>query len=106
MAVQIIADPLCVTARLEGEIDHHTAPAMRRRIDEAILKQKPSLLRLDFDGVQFMDSSGVGLVMGRYRCITELGGKLEVVNLSDAYYRIMRLSGIETLAKMQKKEEN
>ena len=55
------------------------------------------VLILDFGGVSFMDSSGVGLVMGRYRQMKLLGGNLRVTNVSDANYRIFALSGLEGL---------
>ena len=104
MSVRVISTPLRVTAYLSGEIDHHSAAAIRDEIDMAVQKQCPQILRLDFGEVTFMDSSGVGLVMGRYRCVEPLGGKLEVTNLSEQIYKIMKLSGIETLAKISKKE--
>ena len=56
-----------LTAALTGDIDHHTARELRLAIDEAIERDKPGLLPLDFQGVDFMDSSGIGLVMGRYK---------------------------------------
>ena len=55
----------CMTVFLDGEIDHHTAAPIRKQIDGEIDRLKPKLLVLDFGGVTFMDSSGVGLVMGR-----------------------------------------
>lgn len=69
MGVEIISNPLSVSALLSGEIDHHTAAAMRADIDAAAAAQQPKILRLDFADVTFMDSSAVGLVMGRYRLL-------------------------------------
>ena len=60
-------------AYLFGEIDHHTAVAVRSQIDSAIQDKLPSHLILDFKNVTFMDSSGIGLVMGRYRLVAGLG---------------------------------
>jgi len=57
-------------------------------------------LVLDFGAVTFMDSSAVGLVMGRYKMTSAYGGGLEVCNLSPAAYRMMRLSGLQALAKI------
>ena len=59
-----------VTARLSGEIDHHIAPAIRGEIDAKCESRRPKRLILDFSGVGFMDSSGIGLIMGRYRMMT------------------------------------
>ena len=85
-------------ALLCGEIDHHTAEPIRREIDNRLRQDKPSVLRLDFRRVTFMDSSGVGLVMGRYRLLQTWGGKLELSGMSATVQRIMILSGIEKIA--------
>lgn len=90
-------------ACLKGEIDHHTAPEIRETIDEALsLSEKSSLLVLDFQDVTFMDSSGVGLVMGRYRYAVTLGKKVCVINLDERNYKIMEMSGIEKIAEIRK----
>lgn len=90
-------------AFLKGEIDHHSAPELRESIDNAVLlNDTAQLLVLDFGGVTFMDSSGVGLVMGRYRLVAAKGKKLRVDNLSERDYKIMKMSGIEKLAEINK----
>ncbi len=105
MPVQIISTPQRVTALLSGDIDHHNSAVIRDAIDEAIRKQQPEVLTLDFNNVIFMDSSGVGLVMGRYQTAKNYGGRVIIKNLSPQYYRIMKLSGIEYIAKIYLKEE-
>ena len=67
-----------LTAYLEGEIDHDAAVVMRRQLDASVQTVKPRILCLDFASVGFMDSSGVGLVMGRYRTMKLLGGSLRI----------------------------
>ena len=92
-------------AFIKGEIDHHTAPEIREAIDDAIVMcENAKEIVLDFSGVSFMDSSGVGLVMGRYKLIAGKQKKLRVQNLSERDYKIMKMSGIEKLAKISKKE--
>ena len=86
-----------LTAYINGEIDHDSAVRIRTEIDGATLSLKPKLLCLDFSEVTFMDSSGVGLVMGRYRQMKLLGGMLKVVNIPDSMYRIFAMSGLEAL---------
>lgn len=86
-----------LTAYLDGEIDHDVAAKIRMRVDSAAQSLRPKILCLDFGGVSFMDSSGVGLVMGRYRQMKLLGGSLRVVNIPDGIYRIFAISGIEAL---------
>ncbi len=103
MGVEIISNPLSVSALLSGEIDHHTAAAMRADIDAAAAAQQPKILRLDFTDVSFMDSSAVGLVMGRYRLLQGWQGRLEVTNLSERNYKMMRLAGMQTLCTLTQK---
>ena len=87
-----------LTAYLSGEIDHHCAGVLRDAVDEAVLRNKPKVLCLDFAQVSFMDSSGIGLVMGRYRTVSACGGSLRLVNLSERELKIMRMSGIQKIA--------
>ena len=103
MGVEIISNPLSVSALLSGEIDHHTAAAMRADIDAAAAAQQPKILRLDFADVTFMDSSAVGLVMGRYRLLQGWQGKLEVTNLSERDYKMMRLASMQALCTLSQK---
>jgi stage II sporulation protein AA (anti-sigma F factor antagonist) len=88
--------------RLNGEIDHHTALPIRLDIDERIEACRPQTVILDFSNVTFMDSSGIGLVMGRYKILNELGGTLEVTGLSDNSYKVMRLAGLDRIANIKK----
>lgn len=97
MNVKIISKGGEITAALTGEIDHHTARDIRRQIDAAAEKYHPLLLNLDFSQVQFMDSSGIGLIMGRYRLMTLLGGSLQVINVPKHLKRIVELSGVGAL---------
>ena len=98
MSVEIAVNGEVTTAYLSGEIDHHSAAAMRAEIDNAAELNLPALLVLDFTRVSFMDSSGIGLVMGRYRNLSKRGVKLHITGASPQIYKVMRLSGIEKLA--------
>ncbi len=82
---------------LEGEIDHHSAVDIRGRIDQMLYRQRPRRLELDLSRIGFMDSSGLGLVMGRLALIRELGGELAVIDPSPAILRIFRLAGMDRL---------
>lgn len=105
MPVRIISTRERVTAFIEGELDHHTAADIREDIDAAVRQCGPNLLKLDFADVTFMDSSGVGLIMGRYRIMQSFGGKVIVTNLSPQIYRVMKLAGLEKIAKISKRED-
>lgn len=89
---------------LDGEIDHHSASLIRAGIDDAIILRRPGLLVLDFSGVSFMDSSAIGLVMGRYKLMKTHEGKIRVDNLSPSAYKVMKLAGIERLGEIRIKE--
>ncbi|MBE6855179.1 MAG: STAS domain-containing protein [Ruminococcus sp.] len=90
-----------LTAFLSGEIDHHSAKTIREEIDLAVSEQIPKELWLDFRDVSFMDSSGIGLVMGRVRLMELHGGQVSVCNPSAHISKVMRLSGIDRLARLQ-----
>ena len=79
-----------LAAYLSGEIDHHAAQTLRRQVDDRL----PELLTLDFSGVTFMDSSGVGLILGRGRHVSALGGRLTVQNPPRAVRRMLDLAHI------------
>ena len=87
-----------ITAYLSGEIYHHNAGPIRNEIDNALEKNHPEELVLDFSEVSFMDSSGIGLVMGRYKLLKELGGRLIIRNAPPAIKKVMKLAGIDLLA--------
>lgn len=90
---------------LEGELDHHNAGSVRDKIDEFAAAFCPERAVLDFGGVSFMDSSGIGLVMGRYKLLQAFDCALELRNLSPHVYKVMRLAGIEKIAVLKKGKE-
>lgn len=105
MAVTLEVTNEEITAYLSGEIDHHSAVELRRRIDEAVLAGTPEWLILDFSGVTFMDSSGIGLIMGRWRLMQEQGGRLTVRGVPKTLRKVMRVSGLDKLGVLEEKEE-
>lgn len=100
MSININVTGEVVTAYLSGELDHHTAKEMREKIDSAVELNMPSMLVLDFKDISFMDSSGIGLVMGRYRNLIKTGAELHITNAPPAIYKMLKLAGIEKLAKV------
>ena len=90
-----------VSAFLDGEIDHHTGKDLREQIDLAIEQHMPANLMLDFGNVTFMDSSGIGLVMGRYRNMQQFGGKVHILNPSPSITKVLRLAGMDRLAAIE-----
>ncbi len=104
MSVEITSKGEVLNARIIGEIDHHTAFYLRKEIDSAIELNDPSLLLLDFERVTFMDSSGIGLVMGRYKNMARSGGEVHISGASPHICKVMRLSGLEKLVKLDVNE--
>jgi stage II sporulation protein AA (anti-sigma F factor antagonist) len=74
---------------------------MRREIDNAVTECHPDALILDFGGVTFMDSSGIGLVMGRYRLVHAYGGSVRIQNPPPHIRKVMRIAGLETIATIE-----
>ena len=86
--------------KLRGEIDHHSAVAVRSAIDTMIRSKLPKELIVDMSAVDFMDSSGLGLIMGRYNTMKEIGGEIKVADPSPGTEKIMRLAGMERIVKV------
>jgi len=105
MPVEIDIDEKSVTAYISGEIDHHNAAKLRNEIDEAVENSYPEVLVLDFGGVTFMDSSGIGLVMGRFKLMKNLSGKMIIENAPAMIKKVMRMAGIEKLLSAENKRE-
>ncbi len=104
MSVKIMEEENRIIAVLSGEIDHHNAKGIRTEIDFVLREKQPLELVLDFSEVGFMDSSGIGLVMGRYKLMQELNGKVIVKNPPNHIKKVMRLSGIDRLASICNEE--
>lgn len=85
-------------ASLNGELDHHTGAVIREEIDKTIDAFHSRHLIFNFEKVSFMDSSGIGVIMGRYNKITQLGGKLLITGCNEYIDRILDMSGIYTIA--------
>ena len=88
--------------KLTGEIDHHSAVNVRSDIDGLILNLFPRKVVLDLSEISFMDSSGLGLIMGRYSLVKELGGTLSLRAPTVAVMKILTLAGMERMIKIEK----
>ena len=82
---------------LRGEIDHHCAVSVRTGVDDVLAASRPARVFLDLSGVDFMDSSGLGLIMGRFALVRRYGGKLAVADPSAAVLRMLQLAGMDKL---------
>ena len=87
--------------RVTGEIDHHTAAHIRAAIDRELFERRPKRLTLDLSRVSFMDSSGLGLIMGRLAVVRELGGEMTVCDPGPETRQILALAGMERLIRIE-----
>lgn len=84
----------CLVVYPEGEIDHHTAEELRQEVDKQFKMSMAKNIIFDFKKITFMDSSGIGMIIGRYKCAHSMGGKLAVTGVSDDLKKIFTLSGL------------
>ena len=86
-----------LTVYLEGDIDHHSAQTIRSRIDTRLCLTRPRELVLDLARVNFMDSAGLGLILGRFTKESELGVGFRLINPNRHIQKILDLAGMERL---------
>ncbi len=98
MSVKLEYKDEVMTARLSGEIDHHSAEILRSMIDESLQRVRPPVLKLDFSAVPFMDSSGIGLILGRIRLVKHWSGRVVLANISDDIAKMAKIAGVFSFA--------
>ena len=94
-------DMLC---SIHGDIDHHNARMIRMQIDDELYKQRPRKLTLDLSRVEFMDSSGLGLILGRFNKASEIGTEFTLLNPADSVRKILDVAGIARVIKIERKK--
>lgn len=80
--------------KITEEIDHHSTEKIRRLADNEIARYMPRKVLFDFSEVSFMDSAGIGMIIGRYKTANMLGGKVEMTNVKPGIEKIFEMSGI------------
>lgn len=91
----IIDNYLCI--RMPKEVDHHGAAGIREHADKLLLDDKVRNIVFDFEDTTFMDSSGIGIIIGRYRKISCFGGKVYAIHANERIRRILRASGMSSI---------
>lgn len=84
----------------EGELDHHLAAGLRREIDTTLDAETRNLI-FDFSALTFMDSSGIGMIMGRYKKVQAIGGKLIIAAPRPQVRRIIEMSGLLSIIRIE-----
>ena len=92
-----------IIVRLSGDLDHHVTEGIRDEIDSNIENRGIKNIAFDFKNVNFMDSSGIGLIMGRYKKIRPMGGEIFVSNLNCRMQRIFGLFGLNGITERNSK---
>ena len=90
----------CLMVRLPQEIDQYQAGFICREADKYLLREEVCHVVFDFEDTEFMDSSGIGIIMGRYKKISRLGGKVYAINAGKQILRILKLSGMNRLVEV------
>ena len=103
--LQSIRDADSVIVRLAGELDHYCAQSVRRQLDSLIADTSIRWLILDFTALQFMDSSGIGVILGRYRQMRDRGGQVGVIHMNPHIQRIFRMSGMDRVIRQLDQQE-
>ena len=86
--------------KLLEEVDHHRATYICKRADQYILQENVSNVVFDFEDTRFMDSSGIGIIMGRYRKIACFGGKVYAVHVNKKVERMFDMAGLDKIVEV------
>ena len=94
----------CLTIFLPAEVDHHNAEEIKREADKVIEEQHIKYVIFDFGRTNFMDSSGIGVIMGRYKTISLIGGEVWAVHTNERIRKILTLSGVTKIMQIYEEE--
>lgn len=104
MEINYSKEKKTLTVLLTEEIDQHEADRIRRIVDDEIERFIPREVVFDFDNISFMDSSGIGMIIGRYKLIKLLGGDCIVINVGKSVKKIFEMSGLTRLMEIKDKD--
>lgn len=97
METTYIPNGKVLIVHIKDDIDHHSVEKMRRKMDNEITRHMPRKIVFDFSRVTFMDSAGIGFIIGRYKMLKMIGGNLEIQNVNLSTKKILEMSGIVKL---------
>lgn len=100
MRLKLIGEKQVIVAVPDGEIDHHSAEKIRNGIDKEITRTNAVNVIFDLRNVTFMDSSGIGVILGRYRLVSGLGGSVVIFGADESVRRILDMSGVSRIIKI------
>lgn len=94
---------LCI--RLEGELDHHTSELLRNKVETELDNRNIKHIVLNLEKLKFMDSSGLGVILGRYKRIKNADGEMVVCAISPAVKRLFEMSGLFKIIRLEENEQ-
>lgn len=94
MESEFLKEDKLLLIKITEEIDHHSTEKIRRKADIEITRYMPRKVVFDFNKVSFMDSAGIGMIIGRYKTANMLGGVVEMVNVKPSIKKIFEMSGV------------
>ncbi len=97
MEITAIPKNRLILVRISGEIDHHMADELRRRVERELKYSGAINIAFDFGRVTFMDSAGIGMIIGRYKTVTALGGCVIIYDASSHVRRLIEMAGIKNM---------
>lgn len=100
MTIDLSGPQKLLTVRLDGELDHCSTAKVRKVVEQELVRTGAVNVAFDFSGVSFMDSSGIGMILGRYKTVKALGGRIILFGMNSETERIMRMSGIDRVAEI------
>lgn len=100
MKIKHFIEEKMLIVEITEDLDHHESEKIRRRVDYEIQRFLPKRVVFDFNRVVFMDSAGIGLIIGRYKTVASYGGELELINVGNKVKRIFEMSGLLRVIKI------
>lgn len=105
MEIEFVLRRSVLLIRLKGELDHHWAEQVREKVDRELTRHPAGSLVFNLGGLTFMDSSGIGVLLGRYRRISAKGGRMVVCEVPPAISKITEIAGLSRIIPFFKREE-
>ena len=103
MKIKYNGENRVLTVKMTEEIDHHFAEKIRNNVDFEIQRHMPKEVILDFDEVRFMDSAGIGLIIGRYKTASVYGCKINMINVEHNVKKVLDMAGVSKLLPINEK---
>ena len=106
MIVEFKKEDKVLIFKLTEDVDQHTSEKIRRKMDNEIKRYIPRKVIFDFSNISFMDSAGIGMVLGRYKLAKMLNGNLEIINVNKSMKKIFDMSGVSRIINIVEEDKN